>query len=118
MTLEPKAPVIHVSKAASATLSPTTITTSLNNTAAIDPRKVLRVIDYGHPIFTERAVAAQQRHREINGARRTYFCGAYWRYGFHEDGVVSSIQALRHFDEDQHGVSHDALQERYLRRSA
>lgn len=91
---------------------------TLNNTAAIDARKILRVIDYDHPIFTERAVAAQKRHREINGARRTYFCGAYWRYGFHEDGVVSAIDALHHFEEDLHGVSHEGTQERYLLRSA
>ena len=73
---------------------------TLNNTAAIDPDKILRVIDYDHPIFTERAVTAQGRHREINGARRSYFCGAYWRYGFHEDGVVSAIEALKHFEQD------------------
>ena len=42
-------------------------------------------------------MAAQKRHREINGARRTYFCGAYWRYGFHEDGVVSAMNAVEHF---------------------
>ena len=50
---------------------------TLNNTGAVDPDKIIRTIDYGHPIFTERAVAAQKRHREINGARGTYFCGAY-----------------------------------------
>jgi predicted NAD/FAD-binding protein len=91
---------------------------TLNNTAAIDPQKILRVMDYDHPIFTERAVAAQKRHREIDGARRTYFCGAYWRYGFHEDGVVSAIDALGHFEEDLHGVRHEDAQERYLLRSA
>ncbi len=36
--------------------------------------------------------------REINGVKRTYYCGAYWRYGFHEDGVVSALNALEHFD--------------------
>jgi predicted NAD/FAD-binding protein len=45
-------------------------------------------------------VAAQARHRELNGAQRTYFCGAYWRSGFHEDGVVSAQAALSHFDAD------------------
>lgn len=89
---------------------------TLNNTGAIDPRKILRVIDYGHPVFTERAVAAQGRHREINGARRTYYCGAYWRYGFHEDGVVSAIDALRHFEEDLHGFESENDEQRYLRR--
>ncbi|MFC1796974.1 NAD(P)/FAD-dependent oxidoreductase [Pseudomonadota bacterium] len=73
---------------------------TLNHRQAIDPDKIIRVINYSHPIFTERAVAAQKRHRDINGARRTYFCGAYWRYGFHEDGVLSAINALEHFRED------------------
>ena len=89
---------------------------TLNNTGAIAPDKIIREISYDHPIFTERAVAAQQRHREINGARRTYYCGAYWRYGFHEDGVVSAIDALKHFEEDPHepGVGNDT--QRHLRR--
>jgi predicted NAD/FAD-binding protein len=73
---------------------------TLNHRQAIDPDKIIRVINYSHPIFTERAVAAQKRHRDINGARRTYFCGAYWRYGFHEDGVLSAMNALEHFRED------------------
>jgi predicted NAD/FAD-binding protein len=45
-------------------------------------------------------VAAQQRHRELNGAQRAYYCGAYWRCGFHEDGVVSAQAALTHFTAD------------------
>jgi predicted NAD/FAD-binding protein len=72
---------------------------TLNNSDAIDPARVIRRIDYDHPILDARAVAAQQRHAEINGANRTYFCGAYWRFGFHEDGVVSALAALDHFDE-------------------
>ena len=47
-------------------------------------------------------VAAQQRQHEINGVNRSYFCGAYWRYGFHEDGVVSALAALKHFEQAQH----------------
>jgi len=73
---------------------------TLNHTDAIDPEAVIRTIAYSHPIFTERAVAAQARQREINGPRRTYYCGAYWRYGFHEDGVISAMAALRHLDVD------------------
>jgi predicted NAD/FAD-binding protein len=73
---------------------------TLNHTQAIDPTRIIRTIEYSHPIFTERAVSAQQRQREINGARCSYYCGAYWRYGFHEDGVVSAMTALQHFDED------------------
>lgn len=88
---------------------------TLNNTAAIDPKRIIRTIRYEHPVFTQRAVAAQQRHREIDGERHTYFCGAYWRYGFHEDGVVSAIDALRHFENDCKGNGHE---ERDLRRIA
>jgi uncharacterized protein len=69
--------------------------------AAIDPARVIQRIDYEHPIFDQRAVAAQRRHREINGTGGTYYCGAYWRYGFHEDGVVSAMQALAHFETDR-----------------
>ena len=80
--------------------APVQFCVTLNHRQAIDPDKIIRVINYSHPIFTERAVAAQKRHRDINGARRTYFCGAYWRYGFHEDGVLSAMNALEHFRED------------------
>jgi predicted NAD/FAD-binding protein len=90
---------------------------TLNNTGAIDPDSILRVIGYEHPVFSASAVAAQRRHREIDGARRTYYCGAYWRYGFHEDGVVSAVDALRHFEEDIRGEQSRHAQERDLRRA-
>jgi predicted NAD/FAD-binding protein len=90
---------------------------TLNNSEAIDPGRIIQRIDYSHPIFTERAVAAQRRHREINGARRTYFCGAYWRYGFHEDGVVSALAALEHFQEDLAQSEYPFNEERYLLRA-
>ena len=73
---------------------------TLNHTDAIRPASIIRTIAYSHPIFTERAVAAQSRQRDINGVRGIYYCGAYWRNGFHEDGVVSAMNALRHLDED------------------
>jgi len=73
---------------------------TLNHRKAIDERKVLRSFSYDHPVYSPRAVAAQARHREVNGVARSYFCGAYWRCGFHEDGVVSAQAALAHFDED------------------
>jgi uncharacterized protein len=68
---------------------------TLNRTEAIDPERVIRVIDYSHPVFTPDAVAAQERWEEISGARRTHFCGAYWRWGFHEDGVWSALRVAR-----------------------
>ena len=52
-------------------------------------------------MFTPEGLAAQGRQAQLNGANRTYFCGAYWRYGFHEDGVVSALNALEHYRERQ-----------------
>ncbi len=83
---------------------------TLNNDREIDPTKVIRRIRYQHPVFSREAVAAQLRQAEVN-TDRTYFCGAYWRNGFHEDGVVSALNAIAHFEERQvHG-------ELYLRRA-
>jgi predicted NAD/FAD-binding protein len=79
-----------------------TFCVTLNASAHVDPKKVLQRMEYAHPLFTPAGAAAQQRHHEISGAPathgRTHYCGAYWRYGFHEDGVVSALQALTRFD--------------------
>jgi len=80
--------------------APVRFLVTLNHRAAIDERRILRSFNYHHPVYLPQGVAAQKRHRELNGARRTYYCGAYWRCGFHEDGVVSAQTALAHFDED------------------
>lgn len=64
---------------------------TLNDAESIDPGKVLRRIPCSHPVYTRTALSAQKRFGEINGKRRTYFCGAYWGYGFHEDGVRSAL---------------------------
>jgi predicted NAD/FAD-binding protein len=92
---------------------------TLNNTEAIDPGKIIQTMEYDHPVFTPDAVDAQRHHRHINGARRTYYCGAYWRYGFHEDGVVSALTALEHFQDDLPAGSlpHDHEEWRLLRAS-
>ncbi|MEA2382203.1 MAG: uncharacterized protein QOH72_2174 [Solirubrobacteraceae bacterium] len=65
---------------------------TLNRTEAIDPARVIRTIDYAHPVYTSEGAAAQRRHAEISGRRRTHFCGAYWGWGFHEDGVASGVR--------------------------
>jgi predicted NAD/FAD-binding protein len=70
---------------------------TLNRGEAVDPRAVLGRYVYHHPVYTGAAVAAQQRRHEINGVRRTYYCGAYWSYGFHEDGVNSALVSLEEF---------------------
>lgn len=68
---------------------------TLNRTADVDPAKVLRTFVYDHPVFTTEAVRAQARHAEIDGVERVHFCGAYWGYGFHEDGVRSGQEVAR-----------------------
>jgi predicted NAD/FAD-binding protein len=65
---------------------------TLNHTRAIDPRKIIRTIPYAHPVFTAAGQAAQPRHHEISGRNRTHYCGAYWGWGFHEDGVTSAVR--------------------------
>ncbi|MBK7643051.1 MAG: FAD-dependent oxidoreductase [Planctomycetes bacterium] len=74
---------------------PETFCVTLNRSDAVDPQRVLRRITYHHPCFTREALAAQARWGEINGAHHSSFCGAYWGFGFHEDGVKSGQRASR-----------------------
>ena len=78
--------------------TPRPLLVTLNRSADIDPTRVMKRITYHHPLFTPGAVAAQVRHADLN-SDRTFFCGAYWRYGFHEDGMWSALEAVRHFRE-------------------
>jgi predicted NAD/FAD-binding protein len=68
---------------------------TLNANGGIDSGKVLRHMVYRHPLYDSGAMQAQTRWREISGANRTHFCGAYWFYGFHEDGLNSAIRVAR-----------------------
>jgi len=77
--------------------APETFCVTLNRTAAINPTKIIQKMTYHHPVYTQAGVAAQKRHAEINGVNRTYFCGAYWGYGFHEDGVNSALAVCQYF---------------------
>jgi predicted NAD/FAD-binding protein len=70
---------------------------TLNSSDRVSPDSIIRSYDYSHPVFTPQGVAAQARHDELNGRHRTFYCGAYWRNGFHEDGVVSAMAALESF---------------------
>ena len=67
---------------------------SLNQSERIDPDSILVRRNYAHPVFTPEAVAAQSRWSEINGLRRTWFCGAWWGWGFHEDGARSARRVI------------------------
>lgn len=73
--------------------APATFLVSLNDEARIDPAKVLARMTYHHPVYTVAGIAARKRRSEISGANRTAFAGAYWGYGFHEDGVESGFDA-------------------------
>jgi predicted NAD/FAD-binding protein len=70
---------------------------TLNHSETIDPDRVIRSIFYAHPVYTEAGIRAQARVREIDGRNRTHFCGAYWGWGFHEDGVVSALRVGKRF---------------------
>ena len=70
----------------------TPIIVTLNRTAAIAPERILRRLQYSHPLYSVAAVAAQQRRPEIQGQRHSWFAGAWWGWGFHEDGLRSAVE--------------------------
>ncbi|PSU87715.1 FAD-dependent oxidoreductase [Photobacterium kishitanii] len=81
--------------------APETFCVTLNQTQDIDPSKILRQFTYAHPVFNRNSIKAQQQRYLINGIENTWFCGAYWYNGFHEDGVRSAldvIAAITHTD--------------------
>ncbi len=75
--------------------SDTTFVVTLNATEQIKPEKILRKFNYAHPVYNHSTLASQQRRHEINGVNRSFFCGAYWYNGFHEDGVRSAVDVAR-----------------------
>ncbi|MGB6489531.1 MAG: FAD-dependent oxidoreductase [Steroidobacteraceae bacterium] len=77
--------------------SPEPFVVTLNREAAIDPAKVIRRMRYHHPLYTHAAVRAQRRRGEIQGVQRTWFAGAYWGWGFHEDGMRSAVDVAYAF---------------------
>ena len=75
--------------------SPEQYCVTLNPNGGIDERRVLRRFVYRHPLYTREAIRAQARWAEVSGVNRTHYCGAYWRYGFHEDGLHSALRVAR-----------------------
>jgi predicted NAD/FAD-binding protein len=71
---------------------------TLNPIQEIHTSKIIKTIDYMHPVFDQLAIKAQKKYRTINGKNNSWFCGAYWRNGFHEDGVWSAIRAVEQFN--------------------
>ncbi len=74
--------------------APETFCVTLNKTDAINPHKILGRFSYDHPVFSVAGMRAQQRWDEISQGR-TWYCGAYWHNGFHEDGVVSALRVAQ-----------------------
>ena len=77
--------------------TPQTFCVTLNATDTIDPSSILYRTTYHHPVYTNAGFDAQSRHDEISGTNRTHYCGAYWGFGFHEDGVRSGVRVAKHF---------------------
>ena len=70
---------------------------TLNRAGEIAPQRTIGVYDYEHPVYTVAAPSAQKRHKEISGRNRSHYAGAYWGYGFHEDGVNAALAACAWF---------------------
>ncbi len=68
---------------------------TLNASERLKNWRIIRTFNYAHPVFTREGVASQKRWQEINGIRRTWYAGAWWRYGFHEDGMISGLRVAR-----------------------
>jgi predicted NAD/FAD-binding protein len=77
--------------------APVEFCVSLNLETHLESSKIIRKMIYHHPVYCPESLAARRRLNEINGVNRTYFAGAYWGYGFHEDGVNSALEVCRHF---------------------
>jgi predicted NAD/FAD-binding protein len=82
-----------------------TILETLNPTEPIEQTRVLERMTCYHPIYSVQAIDAQRRYDEINGQRGTHYCGAYWGYGFHEDGVRSALAVAGCFGKSLSGLS-------------
>lgn len=79
--------------------APETLCVSVNATDYLDQDRILGRYRYSHPVFNRASVAAQERWEQISGSNHTHYCGAYWRNGFHEDGVVSGLRVAEDLGE-------------------
>ena len=75
--------------------APQPLLVTLNCTDHIDPNKILQKRNYHHPVYTASSLAAQKRRDEINGINNTWYVGAYWGWGFHEDGAQSAEDVIK-----------------------
>lgn len=68
---------------------------SINDPGSVNPNRVQKTLTYHHPIFSLEAIAAQAELQKLNENGVTYFCGSYFRYGFHEDALVSGLNVMK-----------------------
>jgi predicted NAD/FAD-binding protein len=80
--------------------APVEFCVTLNMPAAINSEKKIGSYVYHHPVYDPKSLKARRSQDELNGENRTYYCGAYWGYGFHEDGVNSALTVSKHFGKD------------------
>jgi predicted NAD/FAD-binding protein len=76
---------------------PEPLIVSLNQSKYIAEELKLKTINYQHPVYNQETIVAQNRKCDIQGKNRSYFCGAYWGWGFHEDGAYSAVEAINQF---------------------
>tara|TARA_Y100001935_G_scaffold245544_1_gene239271 strand:- start:754 stop:2025 length:1272 start_codon:yes stop_codon:yes gene_type:complete len=76
---------------------------TINDPGLIEQGKIIKTINYSHPLFSESSVTAQSQKDLINGKNNTFFSGAYWGYGFHEDGVNSALDVCNYFNMSLNG---------------
>lgn len=78
--------------------TPSPILQTLNPNEPIDSSKVLQALKFDHPLFDSSTYTAQQKHDQLHVDGKVFYCGAYWGYGFHEDGVVSALKVCQEFN--------------------
>ena len=72
---------------------------TLNPTQSIEPEKVIKKVIFTHPYFNLKNTNLQKDLKLLQGKNRTWFCGSYFGYGFHEDGLKSALEVVKLFDE-------------------
>ena len=70
---------------------------TLNDNGRVDQASVIERLSYSHPVYNMQAIAAQKEWSRISGVDGIHYCGAYWGYGFHEDGLKSGLDVCRSF---------------------
>lgn len=80
--------------------SPQPLIVTLNDDGHVDPHRIIKRMRYAHPLFDRAAVVAQKRKEQIQGTHRTWYAGAYWGWGFHEDGMRSAVATAHAFGID------------------